>query len=256
MKFRTLKADEIEVRVATVSNKGISALLYKDARVDMNLLDETVGSLNWQRSHEVVDGRLCCTISIWDEETALWVSKQDVGTESYTEKDKGQFSDAFKRAGFNWGIGRELYTAPFIWITDCEIVEGKNGKPACYDKFLVNEIGYDDNRRINKLVIENAKTHDVVYTMGARKKKVTKKTGARSNDKGAPVSNDDAPKADEDAPSLLKKYHKTLYEKGWVKSKLSTILKQAGWDGTSQVDDELIAKATTILMEIENEARQ
>ena len=125
--FRKLFASEIECRVATVkqpkadgnnlSGGGCSILLYKDARVDMRLLDERFGMMGWKREHQTIDGRLYCTISVYDEKTNQWVSKQDVGVESYTEKEKGQASDSFKRAGFNWGIGRELYTAPFIWIT-------------------------------------------------------------------------------------------------------------------------------------------
>ena len=124
--FRKLYASEIECRVATVkqpkadgdklSGGGCSILLYKDARVDMRLLDERFGMMGWKREHQTIDGRLYCTISVFDEKSGQWVSKQDVGTESYTEKEKGQASDSFKRAGFNWGIGRELYTAPFIWI--------------------------------------------------------------------------------------------------------------------------------------------
>ena len=110
--FRTLRADEIDVRVQQVkkNNAGkvfAQLLLYKDARVDMRLLDETFGQMNWKRTHEVVDGNMYCTISIWDSEKKEWVSKQDVGVESMTEKEKGQASDSFKRAGFNWGIGRE-----------------------------------------------------------------------------------------------------------------------------------------------------
>lgn len=112
--FRALTADDIECRVSTVSDKGCSLLLYKDARCDMKILDETVGPENWKRSHELINGNLFCNVSLWDEGKKEWVTKQDVGTESYTEKEKGQASDAFKRACFNWGIGRELYTAPFI----------------------------------------------------------------------------------------------------------------------------------------------
>ena len=125
-KFRKLRANEIDVRVATVTEKGVSLLLYKDARCDMNILDETVGAMNWQREHQLIGDRLYCTVSIYDENKNIWVSKQDVGTESYAEKEKGQASDSFKRACFNWGIGRELYTAPFIWVQahDTEIVRG------------------------------------------------------------------------------------------------------------------------------------
>ena len=104
MKFRLLTADEIECRIGTVKAQGVSLLLYKDARTDQNILDEVVGSMNWQRSHQILDGNLYCTVSIWDEEKKQWISKQDVGTESFTEKEKGQASDCFKRACFNFGI--------------------------------------------------------------------------------------------------------------------------------------------------------
>lgn len=163
MNFRLLRADEIDCRIATIRGNGLSLLLYKDARVDQNILDETVGAMNWQRSHQIIGENLYCTVSIWDEEKKIWVSKQDVGTESYTEKEKGQASDSFKRACFNFGIGRELYTAPFIWITNCEIKDGK-----CYDKFEVAKIGYDDKRNINELVIINSKSRVEVYRMGAK----------------------------------------------------------------------------------------
>ena len=115
-KPRMLKAEEIECRVGTINGKGCSLLLYKDARVDMKILDETYGVGNWQRTHEVINDNLFCTIEIWNDKINQWVKKQDVGTESYTEKEKGEASDSFKRAGFNVGIGRELYTSPFIWI--------------------------------------------------------------------------------------------------------------------------------------------
>lgn len=150
-----------------MKSDGCSLLLYKDARVDMRLLDETFGAMNWKRSHEVIDGNLYCTISVWDENKKEWVSKQDVGTESNTEKEKGQASDSFKRAGFNWNIGRELYTAPFIWIKlEASEVSNKNGKPSTYTKFLVKEIGYNEQREINKLVITDEKGR-VRYSVGS-----------------------------------------------------------------------------------------
>lgn len=172
MKFRKLKASEIDCRVATVSDSGCSLLLYKDARVDQNILDETVGCMNWQRSHQVIDGNLYCTVSIWDEDKKQWISKQDVGTESYTEKEKGQASDSFKRACFNLGIGRELYTAPFIWIKAGKVtIKEKNGKKTTYDVFKVDDIGYDDDGVINRLVIRNMgttfeKRNDIVFQLG------------------------------------------------------------------------------------------
>ena len=181
IQFRTLNANEIECRIAQIKEgKGLSLLLYKDARVDQNLLDETVGPLNWQRSHQLIGDRLYCTLSIWDEEKKQWVSKQDVGTESYTEKEKGQASDSFKRAAFNFGIGRELYTAPFIWVSkdDCTITADKK----CYDNFEVTEIGYNDNREINLLEIVNTKTKQVVYTLG-KKKPATKKAETKEETK-------------------------------------------------------------------------
>ena len=126
--------------------------------------------MNWNRSHEVIDGNLYCTISIWDESKKELISKQDVGTESMTEKEKGQASDSFKRAGFNWNIGRELYTAPFIWIKlDASEVNTRNGKPSTYTKFLVKEIGYNEHREINKLVISDEKGK-VRYSMGGTAK--------------------------------------------------------------------------------------
>ena len=116
--MRALKADEIEVRVGQVYEKGVSMLLYKTARTDMAILDELFGANNWQKDYKEVKGNLYCGIGIWDAEKAQWVWKWDCGTESNTEKEKGEASDAFKRSGFNvaGGIGRELYTAPFIWL--------------------------------------------------------------------------------------------------------------------------------------------
>lgn len=166
LKFRTLRADEIECRVATVSEKGCSLLLYKDARVDQNMLDEEVGAMNWQKSYTIIDGQLFCTISIWDSEKGQWVSKQDVGTESYAEAEKGRASDAQKRAAFCFGIGRELYTAPFIWIGAENVnLTNRNGKLTTYDSFKVREIDYNENREIVRLTIANTKRHQVVYQM-------------------------------------------------------------------------------------------
>lgn len=153
--FRTLRADEIECRVGHVSRegKGISLLLYKDARCDMKVLDETVGPMNWKKVYSRDNAN--CAISIWDPDKAQWVSKEDTGTESNTEAEKGLASDSFKRAAVVWGIGRELYTAPLIWI------QGGDSK----EKYQVAEIGYDDNRNINSLVITDKKG-TVVFRMG------------------------------------------------------------------------------------------
>lgn len=183
MKFRTLKADEIDVKVGNVTKSGYTLLLYKNARVDMTILDETVGVANWQRDHKEVKGNLYCGIGInfpialkqpqsdvevyfgGNSETILqdrWVWKWDCGVESaFGDKEKGEASDSFKRAGFNWGIGRELYTSPSIKI-DCETLEekDKNGKIVYkipnkekYRTFRVKEIEYNDKREISKLII-------------------------------------------------------------------------------------------------------
>lgn len=170
--IRTLKASEIECRIGTINEKGCSLLLYKDARVDMRLLDEVFGPMNWKRFHEVVNGNLFCTISIYDEKKKEWVSKQDVGTESNTEKEKGQASDAFKRAGFNWGIGRELYSAPFIWIAleSSEIVRNTSGRCSTYTKFSVSEIEYDENREVCKCIIVDDKGKERFRFPAAKKK--------------------------------------------------------------------------------------
>lgn len=150
LNFRKLKENEIDVRVARVTANGLQLLLYKDARCDMNILDECVGAMNWQRTHTRENAN--CIVSIWDEEKKQWISKEDTGTESYTEKEKGIASDSFKRACFNWGIGRELYTAPFIWVSSdkANIVNGK-----CSDKFVVEKIQYNDNGAISGLSIKN-----------------------------------------------------------------------------------------------------
>ncbi len=174
MEFRKLRADEIDCRVAQVKDTGVTLLLYKDARCDMNILDETVGSMNWTRSH--CRDNANCIVSIWDKDKKQWISKEDTGTESNTEKEKGLASDSFKRACFNWGIGRELYTAPFVFIgaDKCNIVTNGN-KSACYDRFKVSEIGYDDSGKIDRLVIADKKGR-TVYQYGEKKKEKNQKT--------------------------------------------------------------------------------
>lgn len=169
--FRTLRADEIECRVAQVNEKGASLLLFKDARADMKMLDEA--KVKWQRKHELIDGKLFCTVSIWDIELGQWIERQDVGVESAAEAAKGEASDSFKRACFNWGIGRELYTAPFIWVSAANVGiiktewQGKT-KYKTYDKFKVTNIRYNDNREIDGLVIIHEKTKQIVFAMGVK----------------------------------------------------------------------------------------
>ena len=166
MNFRELTAEDIEVRVQSVKQNGLVLLLYKNARVDMNILDETVGAENWQREHYECKGNLFCRVGIRvghdikmnansvNLTNPNWVWKSDCGTESNTEAQKGEASDSFKRACFNWGIGRELYTSPFIWVSadKCNIQNGK-----CYDKFEVEKIVIE-NKKIVGLAIKNVTT--------------------------------------------------------------------------------------------------
>lgn len=182
MEFRTLRAEEIECRVGTVSQsgKGLSLLLYKDARCDARILDETVGPENWQNEFYECKGTLFCKVGVLVTRevdgtptngvsvvngTTDWVWKSDAGSPSNMEAAKGEASDAFKRACFKWGIGRELYTAPFIWVPSdkCTIKQGKNGKWTCYDRFRVAKVAIE-NGRITGLRVVNAKTNAVVYS--------------------------------------------------------------------------------------------
>lgn len=164
-RIRLLRADEIEVRVGVVRSNGVSLLLYKDARVDQNILDETFGIFGWKRKHEILNGSMFCTVSIRDQ-NGEWIEKEDVGTESYSEPIKGAASDSFKRACFNIGIGRELYTAPFIWVPADKVnIQKEDGKLYVRDSFHVSLISYQEEMRlIRELGIRNQKGEQVYYT--------------------------------------------------------------------------------------------
>ena len=155
--IRLLRADERECRVSTINVYGLRLLLYKDARVDQKILDEAFTPFGWQRTHQEIDGKLYCTVSVWDDARKQWISKQDVGTASYSDKEKGQASDSFKRACFNWGIGRELYTAPDIWVPAARVYIKEDTKKKDHyvttDRFSVQSIAYNDRKEIDSLVI-------------------------------------------------------------------------------------------------------
>lgn len=170
MEFRLLRADEIDCRIAMVQSWGISLLLYKDARCDQNILDETVGAMNWQRHHSRDNAN--CIVSIWDGEKQQWIEKEDTGTESNTEREKGLASDSFKRACFNWGIGRELYTAPAMFVRPEKLKTFKedNGRFSCKDRFRVNDIIYS-GKKIVKVDVLNENTGSVL-TFGECEKKI------------------------------------------------------------------------------------
>lgn len=214
--FRELRADEIDCRVKVVKDTGVSLLLYKDARCDQNILDEAVGAMNWQRSHSRDNAN--CTVSIWDADKKMWVLKEDTGTESNTEAEKGVASDSFKRACFNWGIGRELYTAPFIWIS------GANKK----DEFKVKEIEYE-NGVISKLVIVDAKGN-IAYEMGKRVKY--------------------KPPKEPEASAEHKKLLDDMCKKLGVKK--TEIISQTGWKKGEPFTEEYYNRCLLILREIED----
>jgi len=167
LRFRALRADEVDCRVAMCKEGGLSLLLYKDARCDMGILDETVGPERWQRHHSRENSN--CTVSIYIPEMDQWVEKEDTGTESNTEAEKGLASDSFKRACFNWGIGRELYTAPFIWITGAKCaIQNRNGKPACYDRFRVGEMTVEDGKITALTILNDSRNGEVIFTWAKR----------------------------------------------------------------------------------------
>ena len=232
LKFRRLRADEIDCRAQSVKKNGLVLLLYKDARCDMNILDEKVGVMNWKKSYQLIDGQLFCTLEIWDDDKKQWIGKQDVGVESNTEAEKGRASDAQKRAAFAFGIGRELYTAPFIWIksSDCEIIDKGRDKFVCYDSFSVESIGYDDFGNINSLVIKNNRTNRVVYKMG----------------KAQPPADDLSEKPVTELEKKTLKDHCDM-----LGVKFSDIAKQAGWKKGMEWNAEIHGRACIILKEIE-----
>lgn len=177
MEFRNLKSNEIDVRVGSVTSKGYTLLLYKNARVDMAILDETVGEFNWQRDHKEVKGNLYCGIGInvnykETNKEPMFIWKWDCGVESqFGDKEKGESSDSFKRASFCWGIGRELYTSPFMFV-NCETEAEKlsNGKviyklPKDEEKrsqsLRVKEISYNDKNEIDRIIIVDSKNIQV-----------------------------------------------------------------------------------------------
>lgn len=174
MQFRTLKPQEIDCRIGGIYAGGFTLLLYKDARVDMDILDETVGPENWTREHQRDQaGRLWCKVAInpkeWDRfDPDDWPFKEDTGVESNAEKEKGEASDAFKRACVNWGIGRELYSAPFIWIK-AETYQDNTGRwrlknPKDGRGYYVGAIEYTEGRKIAFLSIVKGDT--VVFSYG------------------------------------------------------------------------------------------
>lgn len=160
--IRLLSKEDIEVRVAQTlagNNKvRVNLLLYKNARVDMKIMDELFTPMGWKRTHKLIGDRLYCCVEVYNPETKEWICKEDVGVESNTEAEKGQASDSFKRACVNWGIGRELYTAPKISIelNENEYTKDQNSRIKVWAYFSVKSIGYDSKTRtITSLEIQD-----------------------------------------------------------------------------------------------------
>ena len=191
LKFRDLYADEIELRVGSVVKNdkvdGFTLLLYKNARVDMALLDEVVGVGNWQREHIILGEDIYCRLGIWNEELKQWIWKTDAGAEANTEKEKSKASDSFKRAATNFGLGRCLYSAPFVWINTSSTENSKQ-------RYYVKEIEYKDHKII-KLIICNEKTDQVVYSYG-------KGTKVAQTSQNEPKQADNEPKGSIDKEDL------------------------------------------------------
>lgn len=171
MEFRNLRPDEIELRISTVKQNGLQLLIYKTARTDSKLLDETVGAENWQCRFYDVNGVTYCSIGIYvrlEDGSYTWVWKDDAGSTGNIEKEKSLASSAFKRAGFKWGIGKFLYEAPLIWVPEsaCRIQTAK-GKFVCYDNFSVADMSVKDGK-ITYLKIVNETLHRVCYERGRK----------------------------------------------------------------------------------------
>lgn len=246
--IRLLRADEIECRIGTISEKGLSLLLYKDARADMKILDEVYGTAGWQRRHEVIGGNLYCTVSIWDEEKKQWIEKMDVGTESYTEKEKGQASDSFKRACVSLGIGRELYTAPFIWVSASKTrLDRKNGRWVSYDKFTVTEIAYNGNREITGLAVVNQDGVEVYRLRDKPKGRVSeraseKSVGVRTGGKDSPAGPGrmDSAGGGKQAPDKIQAVNRELERTGIA---LDMVLSRYGVSSIEAMDDDTYRRA-------------
>jgi hypothetical protein len=192
-KFRELTPDEIKVRVQMVRENGCSLLLYFDKTTAQNILDESVGPMNWRNSFQEINGSLYCLIEIYDDDKKEWVGKSLNGSASDAEAEKGQAADAMKRACGVWGIGRELTTAPkFMWVNARDTsIESYMGKYRCKDTFAINAIELNDKREISYISIKNSNGH-IVYSYGRPSMKQT-----------AP-----APKAEEPAPEEAPKAKK------------------------------------------------
>lgn len=162
-----MKAEEISVRVARCgSNANVEwaqLLLFCDSRAVASILDESVGAFEWQVAY--TNNNANCILSIYDGTKGEWIRKENVGTPAQMEPVKSLASDAFKRAAAYWGIGRELYSAGNIFTRNVNVTKNQRGYFEVKDKFTVQEISYDDNGNINKLVIWNDTIGTTAYVI-------------------------------------------------------------------------------------------
>lgn len=240
--FRDLKASEVECRIGMQNSGGLSLLLYKDARVDMAILDEAVGQENWQCRFYEHKGILFCSLGI--RIGGEWIWKDDAGSESNTEAEKGNASDARKRAAVCWGIGRELYTAPFIWIKNDNFSVNDKGK--CRDSFFVKSIEIKD-KVITALEIVNTATKKVVYTHG----KVTPPATAPKTPVEPPKAPTPAvdPGIEKERQWAINYVVQTGVRAGMKLGDIFKMDKPVFFDLANNPPSEEIAKATTIIKE-------
>ena len=178
-KIRNLKADEIECKVSSINKNGLQLLLYKTARTDKAILDEVYTEDGWYNDYEEIKGNLFCTIYIWSDERKQWLARKDCGVESaFGDKEKGEASDAFKRAGFKVGIGTELYTPIFIWIPHLDSKKEENyvenydkmkDKYSTFTKFSVEKIDTSEDKVIKQISIVNDKGKRVFIKKESKK---------------------------------------------------------------------------------------
>ena len=207
--IRLLSKEDIEVRVAQTlagNNKvRVNLLLYKNARVDMKIMDELFTPMGWKRTHKLIGDRLYCCVEVYNPETKEWICKEDVGVESNTEAEKGQASDSFKRACVNWGIGRELYTAPKITIelNENEYTKDQNSRIKVWAYFSVKSIGYDPKTRtITSLEIQD-KFGNVRFSMNGSVQQSQSEPSQAVKARRAAKANSPAPAAYQPMPEEM-----------------------------------------------------
>ena len=207
--IRLLSKEDIEVRVAQTlagNNKvRVNLLLYKNARVDMKIMDELFTPMGWKRTHKLIGDRLYCCVEVYNPETKEWICKEDVGVESNTEAEKGQASDSFKRACVNWGIGRELYTAPKISIelNENEYTKDQNSRIKVWAYFSVKSIGYDSKTRtITSLEIQD-KYGNVRFSMNGSVQQSQSEPSQAVKARRAAKANSPAPAAYQPMPEEM-----------------------------------------------------